>query len=134
MKGISYTQRTLRYLRELGIVCDMAERFLPYAGKFGVKKDLFGFIDIVALDPKYGIIGVQSTSGGLHSAHKKKILEEANENALAWLKCGGVIWLLSWKKKKVVRGGKAMRWFPRCEDINIEHFLTEKELKEYVDD
>lgn len=121
MKRLNYTQMTLRYLRENGIECDKAEQFNPYAGKFGQKKDLFGFIDLVALPPGGGIIGVQSTSGGCHAEHKKKIVDsECTENVIRWLKAGGEVWLLSWSKKLLKRGGKAKRWFPRLEKITLD--------------
>lgn len=123
-KGLSYTQRTLRYLRENGVIAEVVERWNPYAGKFGQRKDLFNFIDIVALYPGKKIVGVQSTSGACHSGHRKKIIEEeeCTDNAIAWLKSGGHIQLISWKKKKLVRGGKAMRWTPRIEEITLVNF------------
>ena len=126
MKRLNYTQKTLRYLREQGLIVDKAERFNPYAGKFGIRQDLFGFIDLIALDPQEGIIGIQSTSGNQHSKHRKAIIE--NENVEEWLKCGGKIWLISWSKKKIKRDGKALRWFPRVEKITLEMVAKEREL------
>ena len=117
--GLSPTQRTLRELRQLGRVCGIVERFNAHAGPFGVRQDLFGFIDIIALDPERGIVGVQSC-GQSHAAHKRKILEERNQEALEWLKCGGTIELWSWTKRKLKRGGKALRWVPRIECITTE--------------
>lgn len=119
-KRISYTQKTLRYLREQGLIIDKAECWNPYGGKFGIRKDLFAFIDLVALCPMEGIIGVQSTSGLQHSKHRRDILE--NELALEWLKCKGKIWIISWSKKLLHRGGKARRWIPRKEEITLENF------------
>lgn len=116
MKKLNYTQMTLRYLREQGLMVDKCECFNPYAGKFGKRKDLFGIFDLIALAPDE-IIGVQSTSGNCHSQHRKKILEEEIENAIAWQKAGGKIWLLSWSKKLLKRGGKARRWIPRLDEL-----------------
>ena len=120
MKGLSYTQRTLRYLREHGLIAAIAERFNPYAGRFGKRIDLFGFIDLIVLDPKEGIVAVQSTSGNCHAAHRRKIIEEKTYEVVEWLKCGGKIWLMSWSKKLLQRGGKARRWVPRIEKIDLE--------------
>ena len=48
-KGISNTSRTLEYLRSQGWIADNVEQWNPYAGKFGQRKDMFGFGDVVAL-------------------------------------------------------------------------------------
>ena len=125
MRGMSYTARTMRWLREQGIIYDNAEKFNPHVGPFGIRQDLFGFIDIVALDPEHGIIAIQSTSGGCHSGHRKKILEDRTIRAMEWLECGKgrtKIWLISWTKKLLKRGGKARRWMPRIEEITLENF------------
>lgn len=55
---MSPTQRSLAYLRKLGYLADVTERWIPRAN---IRKDLFGCIDILGL--KDGeIIGVQATS------------------------------------------------------------------------
>ena len=116
MKGLSYTQRTLRYLREKGLLVDRVELWNPYAGKFGQRKDLFGLFDLLCLGTGK-IIGVQTTSGNQHSKHHRTMLENAHLEE--WLKCGGEAWLISWKKKLLHRGGKAMRWMPRVEEFRL---------------
>lgn len=125
MKGISNTQRTLRALRQEGYLCGMVERFNPYAGvmlptgrRSGIRQDLFGFIDIVAIKP-IGICGIQSC-GSDFKKHDLKILE--NEFAPEWLKAGGSIELIGWRKIKLKRGGKAMRWAPRIKVYTLEDF------------
>lgn len=119
-KGLSYTQLTLRDCRERGYICDKAEKFNAYAGPFGRREDLFGFIDIIYLDPLKGIVAIQSTGPSGHSSHRKAILE--NPNALEWLKVGGKIELWSWRKILKKRGGKLRIWSPRIEDITLETF------------
>ena len=116
--AISNTSRTLKYLRTQGWVCGMVERFNPYAGPYGIRQDLFGFIDIIALAEK-SVIGVQSC-GQNFSEHKKKILE--NEYAPVWLESSGRILLIGWRKIKLHRGGKALRWAPRIEEITLKDF------------
>ncbi len=85
------TQRTLDALKEQGALCGMVERFNHHAGKVvfttvngkrlgkptGIRIDLFGIIDIIALFPdRHKVCGVQSC-GTAFSEHKKKILESA---------------------------------------------------------
>lgn len=118
-KRLNYTQKTLRECRMRGRICDKTERWNAYAGPFGKREDLFGFIDLIALDPE-GIIAIQSTGPSGHNDHKKKILH--NEWALEWLRCGGKIELWSWRKLLVKCGGKERRWYPRIEPITIEMF------------
>jgi hypothetical protein len=117
-RGISPVQRTLRELRNRGMIADITERFVHQAGPFGKKFDLFGFLDLIYLDnQRKKIVGVQVTGQHGHADHKKKILGECNENATEWLRCGGVIELWSWRKLKLFRGSKAVRWTARIEPI-----------------
>lgn len=117
--AISNTSRTLRYIREQGWDADKVEQFNYYAGKFGQRKDLFGIIDIIALgDP--GIIGIQSC-GQAFSEHDRKILE--SPMSLRWLEKNGVLMLIGWRKIKLKRGGKAMRWAPRIKTYNVSDFI-----------
>jgi len=123
--GLSPTQRTLRELRNQGRICGIVERFNQYAGPHGIRQDLFGFIDIIALDPERGIIGVQSC-GQAFAEHYRKITEERNQECFEWLRCGGKVELWGWRKLKIKRGGKAMRWQPRVQEI------TQKDLDEVL--
>ncbi len=116
--GISNTSRTLEYCRSQGWDADIVERFNPYAGKFGQRKDLFGIIDIIAITDK-GIVGIQSC-GQSFSEHDKKILDEPL--ALRWLEKKALLILIGWRKVKLKRGGKAMRWQPRIKEYKIEDF------------
>jgi len=123
MAGISNTSRTLNYLREQGWIADKVEQFNQYAGKFGQRKDMFGFGDIVALGEN-SIIAVQSC-GQAFSEHNKKITEDEKvaPNALKWIQCGGRLILIGWRKVKLKRGGKAMRWKPRIKEYAESDFI-----------
>jgi hypothetical protein len=123
MAGISPTSRTLNYLREQGWLADKVEQFNPYAGKFGQRKDMFGFGDIVALGEN-SIIAIQSC-GQAFSAHHRKITEDeiVAPKALKWIECGGRLILIGWRKVKLKRGGKAMRWQPRIKEYSKEDFF-----------
>jgi hypothetical protein len=120
--GNSYTQKTLKALRDSGAVTGIVEHWNPFDHK---RHDLFGFIDIIAMFiPKGGedgaVCAVQSTGPSGHMDHKRKILAEPR--ALIWLKSGGTIQLWSWRKLLVKRGGKARRWVQRVEHITEDMF------------
>ena len=100
------TQRTLKAQKELGRKCGIVERFIQRPG-FGFRKDLFGIIDIIALDQEEGIIGVQSC-GQAFSEHYRKMSEEHRQDSIDWLEAGGKLELWGWRKLKKKRGGKAI--------------------------
>lgn len=119
------TQRTLRELRNRGLMCAIAEKFNPHVGPHGIRQDLFGIIDVVALDTQAGkIVGVQST-GQAFAQHEQKLLVEKREESMAWLQAGGVLVLMGWRKLKVKRGGKAMRWEPRVRVFTLDDFRAD---------
>ena len=129
-KGISNTSRTLKYLKDLGIICDITERWIknPKHPAGGFRRDCFGFIDILALAAhgKTGIIGVQSC-GQNFAEHNRKILK--NPLALEWLKKGGgvsCIMLISWRKILKNRKGKLRAWTPRIKEYRIEDFWIQE--------
>lgn len=121
-KGISNTSRTLEYLRQQGWEADKVEQFNPYAGKVGQRKDAFGFIDILAMGEN-SIIAIQSC-GQAFSEHHKKITEDelVAPKVRLWLKNGGRLILIGWRKVKLKRGGKAMRWQPRIQEYTLLDF------------
>ena len=111
------TQRTLKAQREQGRICGNVEKFNPHVGPHGIRQDLFGFIDLICIDPEQGIVAIQSC-GSNYSGHVKKLLEERNEAVFEWLKHAPVeLW--AWRKVKLHRGGKAMRWKPRIADLSL---------------
>lgn len=120
--AISNTSRSLEYIRSQGWVADKVEQFNPHAGRFGQRKDMFGFGDIVAMG-EGSIIAIQSC-GQAFSEHHRKITEDENvaPNALLWIKNGGRLILIGWRKVKLKRGGKAMRWSPRIREYTEKDF------------
>jgi len=125
MKGLTPTQRTLRALRQEGYLCGIVERFNPHVGKYGIRQDLFGIFDIIAITPN-GICGIQSC-GQSYSEHNKRILE--SEYAIEWLKAGGNIELWSWRKVLKKRGGKLKVWMPKVKKYTLEDFDFETKNK-----
>mgnify|MGYP000299422071 FL=1 len=178
-----YTQRTLKALRDKGVMVGMTEHFNPYAGmdkppkylltniggsatyilgqtitqkefndenaklfrsnlkkmdaevvpdgKFGIRQDLFGFIDMIAVYPgpeNKGFVGVQSTGpSGFHS-HKRDITNKYRDNALRWLAAGGRIELWSWQKEKLKPGAKAEVWRPKIYNFTAKDFEVKEEI------
>lgn len=119
MSGLSPTQRTLKAMREQGRICGIVEKFNHHAGPYGIRQDLFGFIDIIALDPEQGVVAVQSC-GQDFSGHVKKLLEERNEAVYEWLRHAPCeLW--GWRRVKLKRGSAALRWKPRVADVVLEN-------------
>ena len=68
----SPTARTLDWLRKAGYLADVAEKWIEVTKQ---RKDLFGFIDVVAIGGgEQGVLAVQSTSASNHASRVTKIL------------------------------------------------------------
>lgn len=118
------TQRTIRELKNLGRECAIAEKWIPGAN---IRRDLFGIIDVVALDPERGVVGIQST-GSAFSQHYQKLTVECYQNTFNWLSTPGAsLELWGWRKVKKVRGGKQMIWQPRIQEITMADLGIEAE-------
>lgn len=83
------------------MTCEVVERWNAFAR---IRQDLFGIIDIVALDEQQ-TLGVQTTSWTNVSARVKKIADSPHLPAL--LRAGWVLEVHGWKKglskPKIVR-------------------------------
>ena len=98
---ISPTQRTLALLRSEGMLCEIVERWNPHAR---CRQDLFGFADIIALNPAElcwgcGIWAIQCTSSANMAARITKIKTECRENAMRWVIAYGRIQVIGWAKR-----------------------------------
>jgi len=115
------TQRTIRELKNNGRVCATVEKWNPHVGPHGIRQDLFGIIDVLALDPEKGVVGIQCCAGSGFSNHLKKITEERAQETQDWLETPGTsLELWAWRKVKKVRGGRAVVWRPRIKEITLE--------------
>lgn len=108
---MSPTQRTLKRFREAGYMCEVVERWCQFSKR---RKDLFGFVDIVAV--KEGrIVAIQATSGGNTASRVTKINQEPK--AQNWLDAGGIILVVGWRPLVAYKkdGSKAKRpvWKPK---------------------
>ncbi len=111
---MSPTQRTLRLLRERGLRAAVVERWLPC----GVRQDLFNIIDVIALDPNRGVIGIQVAGNCFADRYRKLTIERAEETR-AWLSTPGTR-LEIWAWRKISRGRKRPGWEPRIYVLTIE--------------
>lgn len=101
---MSPTQRSLKYLRELGYRAAVTEKWNPHAR---VRQDLFGIVDILAV--KDGeTLGVQCTSDSNVSSRVNKIAEHENTEALR--EAGWRLEVHGWTKGK--------RGAPRIVDVS----------------
>ena len=90
---MSPTELTLRKLRKEGWSAEVVERWIP---RVNVRKDLFGFIDIVAI--KDGeTLGVQATSYSNMSARIHKIEDSPHLKTLR--EAGWSLWVIGWHKE-----------------------------------
>lgn len=114
----SPTSRTLALLRKESKLSEVVEKFNCFTKQ---RKDLFGFIDIVAIDCEAKTTwGIQATSTGNINSRIKKICVECKENALAWIKSGNKIEVIGWSKKGAK--GKRKLWTPSRVEITLEDF------------
>lgn len=121
----SPTKRALRDLKSLGFISAVVERFNRFANK---RQDLLGCIDVLAIYPGVGIVGVQVTSGANHASRRTKSLAEPRLRA--WLESGGRFEVWSYSK----RGGRgrAKRWTLRREEITLDHLPAEPPAEELL--
>lgn len=103
-----YTELTLRHLRSRGWRCQVVERFQFHSQR---RVDLFGIIDIIAIRDGR-IAGVQSTGWAGRRPHLLKLTETNQSDLKECLDSGMEVYLISWKKQKVKRGGVAFRYVP----------------------
>lgn len=73
-KPVSATQKSLKKLRDEGYLCEIVEHTIPYCF---IKKDLFGFVDILAIKGNE-VLAVQTTAGYNGNARVKKIKTHKN--------------------------------------------------------
>jgi hypothetical protein len=96
----------------------VVERFV---GPLNIRIDLFHIIDVIALG-EHGVRGIQCC-GTSFSAHDRKLLVDERENSIAWLSTPGTtLELWGWRKVKVKRGGKAVRYEPRIKVYTLADF------------
>lgn len=128
MSNTTPTQRTIRALRNEGMRCAIVEKWNAYAprgdGGRGIRQDLFGIIDVLALKPGEGFLGVQCCAGSGYQKHLRKLLIDHNQECHDWLETPtGLLQIWAWRKVKVKRGGKAVRWEAKIKSITLDDLI-----------
>jgi len=110
---VSATQKSLKKLRGEGYLCEIVEKTIP---KCFIKKDLFGFIDLLCIKGSE-VLAVQTTANLSNAnARVKKIQEHENYpkvTALGW--------------KIVVHGWRQLQ--EKCKNGNIKKVWVCKEIE-----
>ena len=83
-----------------GHISELRQATASYAKAPGIRKDLFGFVDVLALTPE-GFLAIQSTSRPNIGTRHLKIRTQCVDAARAWLRAGGRIEVWGWRKEKV---------------------------------
>jgi hypothetical protein len=117
----SPTSRALALYRELGFKIEKVEQRLPIPGKY-VTRDLFNCIDLVAVKPGVGVVGIQATSGANHAARVAKA--KAEECLRVWIESGGRFEVVSFSAKCSDGRGSRKVITPRREELRIEDLTT----------
>ncbi len=106
------TQRCLKDLKDLGFERQVVERFCIFSKR---RIDLFGIIDILAIRPGIGVLGIQVTSGSNHAARRTKACAEPRLKM--WLDSGGRFEIWSYAKKGA--RGKRKTWQLFREELKV---------------
>ena len=119
-KNISPTVLTMNYLRKRGVDCSVVEKWIKF-GRFGVRRDCFGFDILCLLGDK--TMGCQAGAGSMHSAKVKHAID--HPDVLKWLSSEHRIFQVWTFSKRVVfnadgKKSKTLRWTPRVTEIYRE--------------
>jgi hypothetical protein len=100
-------ERTKQHYQKAGWTVGIVERFNPHVPPRGIRQDLYGFIDAVAIRADQpGVTALQACSTDF-AEHLVKIME--NEHARTWLQAGNRIVLVAWTKSERGTGGWTVR-------------------------
>ncbi len=118
---MSPLERTLAWLRAAGWVADKSEQWVSFGRRGGIRRDLFGFIDVVAVSID-GTLGVQVTDGAHLAEHREKI--DACPNVPPWVAAGNRVILVGWRqvvaRNKDGSKSKRKRWSPRVYERTVD--------------
>lgn len=109
------TARALAECKRRGWPAGVVERYVSQTRR---RHDLFGFIDLVALDGQRGVLGIQVTSSSNMSARVTKIQTECSERAVNWLHAGNRVQVWGFAKRGA-RGARKL-WTLRVVDVDVD--------------
>jgi len=88
---------SIEHLEKQGYRADLTERRIPHAQ---TTKDLFGFIDLVAIHRnRTGVLGIQATTVDHISHRRRKVLDDPDLRELltVWLQAGNRFEIHGWR-------------------------------------
>lgn len=123
-KPVSATKMSLDLLRGRGCAVGIVEKWNPHVG---IRQDLFGFVDLVAVLPTGEPFFVQTTTGVGVADHIAKILRivaEPGKEPLAALVRSGRVVVHGWRKTNDRERGARKTWDCREVVVTIEQPRT----------
>lgn len=110
-RPVSANAMSAAYCRERGWLVATVEQRVPHTF---ITRDMFGFIDLVVLDGRRGLLGVQATTGSNVGSRIDKINDPSPDGvrstALAWLRSGLRLEVWGWRKTNERTPGKKKTW------------------------
>lgn len=103
---MSPTQRSLAVLKKKCGLYQIVEHWNAFCRR---RIDLFGCIDILFLGEDNKTYAIQVTSGAHHAERVKKLLNDNGKKVDHMKRCGWIVMVHSWSKKKVP-GQKRETW------------------------
>lgn len=117
------TARSLQFLKQKNFTSAwLVERRVPTASI-----DLWNFLDILVLDGLPGVLGIQACSSSDLNPHIEKI--KNNPYVMPYLQAGNRLQIHAWRKTKLFRGSKAIRWAPRILTVEFNEILLFNEQR-----
>jgi len=93
---------SLEFLKNLNYIAEKVEQWIPHTS---IRKDLFGFADIIAIkEGVKGNLAVQSTTKSEIQSHCDKAMEECGVALRIWIEGGNTFIIHGWIDK-----GKTMK-------------------------
>ncbi len=114
-RKFSATARALKDLRGMGFMPWNVEQTIPHTF---IKRDAYGFADLLACRPGVGVLLIQVTGGGNHAARRTKMLgDDIAPRVAHWLLSGGRVEIWSYD----LRGERGVRktYTLRREEITL---------------
>ena len=111
----SPTSHTLVECGKRGWIVAVVERVFP---KTFIRKDVWGFGDLLAVDDEPGALLIQACVTGDAPKRVAKIREHCREDALRWLSAGNRISVWGWAKRGAA--GKRKLWTLKEYPVTME--------------
>lgn len=113
-KRLTTNQFSRKFLEDQGYEVGLVERFNWITKR---RNDLFGCIDMIAIRSGFSVLGIQNCAFARLQDHVRKCTVEPRIKT--WILTGSRFLILAWDKRKLVRGGKALKWHCTEKEITL---------------